>query len=90
VRGIKTTIPFFQWALNDEDFLAARFDTSFIDRKLAARNGEPLHAAGDDHQELAAIAAALSQVLRLAPLGAPAGIATPSRWRDSGRLGSLR
>jgi acetyl-CoA carboxylase biotin carboxylase subunit len=90
VRGIKTTIPFFQWVLSDEDFLAARFDTSFIDRKLAARNGEALHAAGDDHQELAAIAAALSQVLRPAANAAPAGMATPSRWKDSGRMGSLR
>ena len=34
VRGIRTTIPFFQWILEDEDFKAARFDTSFIDRKL--------------------------------------------------------
>jgi acetyl-CoA carboxylase biotin carboxylase subunit len=90
VRGIKTTIPFFQWVLGDEDFLAARFDTSFIDRKLAARNGEPLHTPGEDHQELAAIAAALSQVLRTPEDGAPAGLAIPSRWRDSGRLGSLR
>ena len=35
VRGIKTTIPFFRWILDDEDFVAGRFDTSFIDDKLA-------------------------------------------------------
>ena len=34
VRGIRTTIPFFQWILEDEDFKAGRFDTGFIDRKL--------------------------------------------------------
>ena len=34
VRGIRTTIPFFQWILEDGDFKAARFDTGFIDRKL--------------------------------------------------------
>mgnify|MGYP001163410947 CR=1 FL=1 len=34
VHGIKTTIPFFTWALDDPDFIAGRFDTSFIDRKL--------------------------------------------------------
>ena len=37
VRGIRTTIPFFQWILEDEDFKAGRFDTSFIDRKLGKR-----------------------------------------------------
>ena len=41
VRGIKTTIPFFQWVLRDEDFIAGRFDTGFIDRKLGARDGAP-------------------------------------------------
>ena len=42
VRGIRTTIPFFQWVLDDEDFKAARFDTGFIDRKLGQR--APLQA----------------------------------------------
>ena len=45
VLGIKTTIPFFQWVLDDEDFVAGRFDTGFIDRKLGARNGRPLARA---------------------------------------------
>ena len=39
VRGIRTTIPFFRWILEDEDFRAGRFDTTFIDRKLGGRNG---------------------------------------------------
>ena len=44
VRGIRTTIPFFQWILDDEDFKAARFDTGFIDRKLGKdRCGRPMH-----------------------------------------------
>ena len=43
VRGIRTTIPFFKWILEDEDFKAGRFDTSFIDRKLGA-NGATLQA----------------------------------------------
>ena len=38
----------------------ARFDTSFIDRKLGARNGEPLRVPDAEHEELAAIAAALA------------------------------
>jgi acetyl-CoA carboxylase biotin carboxylase subunit len=85
VRGIKTTIPFFQWVLTDEDFIAGRFDTGFIDRKLSARNGQPLREPNAAQQELAAIAAALSHMTSaaVAPL---AGMPAPSsRWKDRAR-----
>jgi acetyl-CoA carboxylase, biotin carboxylase subunit len=88
VHGIQTTLPFFQWLLEDQDFIDARFDTGFIDRKLAARSGKPLGAAGDEEQELAAVAVALSQVLQ-----PPTGnrFAPPSsRWKDEGRFEGLR
>jgi acetyl-CoA carboxylase biotin carboxylase subunit len=85
VRGIETTIPFFQWILEDEDFVAGRFDTGFIDRKLGARNGDPLRMPDADHEELAAIAAAFAQMAQ-SPAPAPA----PSRWRASGRIEALR
>ena len=42
VVGIRTTIPFFEWVLEDADFLAARFDTTFIDRKLGRPAGRPV------------------------------------------------
>jgi acetyl-CoA carboxylase biotin carboxylase subunit len=88
VRGIKTTIPFFRWILDDEDFVAGRFDTSFIDRKLAARNGNPLRPADEEHEELAAIAAAFAQIARTpGVVGAPP---ETSRWRSSGRLDVFR
>jgi acetyl-CoA carboxylase biotin carboxylase subunit len=92
VRGIKTTIPFFQWVLEDDDFVAGRFDTGYIDRKLGARNGAPLREAGDEHQELAAIAAALSQVIRSAGSDkrSTGGRLPRSRWKDQARLGALR
>jgi acetyl-CoA carboxylase biotin carboxylase subunit len=90
VRGIKTTIPFFKWILEDADFIRGDFDTSFIDRKLSGRNGAPLVAAGADHEEMAAIAAALSQVLRPANAPAAAAALASSRWKDQGRLESLR
>jgi acetyl-CoA carboxylase biotin carboxylase subunit len=85
VRGIKTTIPFFQWVLTDEDFIAGRFDTGFIDRKLSARNGQPLREPTAAQQELAAIAAALSHMTSAA--AAPlAGMPAPSsRWKDRAR-----
>jgi acetyl-CoA carboxylase biotin carboxylase subunit len=90
VRGIKTTIPFFQWVLDDADFLAARFDTGFIDRKLGERKGEPLRAAGAEDEEIAAIVAALTQVIAPAAEEGGAAAAITSRWRDAGRTEALR
>jgi acetyl-CoA carboxylase biotin carboxylase subunit len=89
VRGIKTTIPFFKWILEDEDFKAGRFDTSFIDRKLGGANGGPLQAIDPDHEDLAAIAAAVHMFTKPAGNGAAAAPA-PSRWRDAGRADALR
>ena len=89
VHGIKTTIPFFQWVLEDEDFVTAAFDTSFIDRKLGARNGAPLREPAADAQDVAAIAAALSQLLRSSASGTTVQAAS-SRWKDLGRQEALR
>jgi acetyl-CoA carboxylase biotin carboxylase subunit len=88
VHGIATTIPFFRWLLEDDDFLAGRFDTGFIDRKLGARNGQPFREPTEEHREIAVIAAALSQILD-AP-DAAAAPAAPSRWRDQARNEALR
>ena len=42
VRGIKTTIPFFQWILDrPTTSLAGRFDTTYLDDVLVQRKGEP-------------------------------------------------
>ncbi|MEP7117518.1 MAG: acetyl-CoA carboxylase biotin carboxylase subunit, partial [Acidobacteriota bacterium] len=91
VHGIKTTLPFFRWALEDPDFLAGRFDTTFIDRKLAERDGAPFDPSSDDDDTLAAIAAALHQVLGgqgAAQVGA-APATPPSRWRQQARVEGL-
>jgi acetyl-CoA carboxylase biotin carboxylase subunit len=95
VRGIRTTIPFFQWILEDGDFKAGRFDTGFIDRKLgrdSAGGGQkersPLQPIDAAHEDLAAIAAAVYVFTRPDASGpvAPA----VSRWRDAGRTEALR
>ena len=87
VRGIRTTIPFFKWILDDEDFKAGRFDTSFIDRKLGA-NGATLQAIEPVHEDLAAIAAAVHVFTKPPVTGAI--VAPASRWRDAGRVDALR
>ncbi len=90
VHGIKTTIPFFRWALDDADFLAGRFDTAFIDRTLAERGGAPFDQPAADDETLAAIAAALH--LALGGGTAPAVGVTPavSAWRQQARVEALR
>ena len=89
VRGIKTTIPFFKWILEDDDFKAGRFDTSFIDRKLGGANGSPLRTIDPGHEDLAAIAAAVHMFTK--PAGnAETAAPVPSRWRDAGRVDALR
>jgi acetyl-CoA carboxylase biotin carboxylase subunit len=87
VRGIKTTIPFFKWILEDEDFKAGRFDTSFIDRKLSG--GSSLQTIDPAHEDLAAIAAAVQVFTTPAASGVAAAPAS-SRWRDVGRAEALR
>jgi acetyl-CoA carboxylase biotin carboxylase subunit len=89
VRGIRTTIPFFRWILEDEDFKAGRFDTTFIDRKLGARNGQPLAAPDEDHAVLAAIAVAVRQFTSAA---VPASAVAPSasRWQQAARQAARR
>ena len=89
VVGIRTTIPFFLWVLDDPDFVAGRVDTTFIDRKLAERNGTPFVAATADEEELAAVAAALHVVLRAATRPSEPA-APPSRWRQRARVESVR
>ncbi len=84
VHGIKTTIPFFTWALNDPDFVAGRFDTSFIDRKLAERAGVPFDLPDGEDETMAAIAAAVHLATR-APRGSQPPPAPASRWQHQAR-----
>jgi acetyl/propionyl-CoA carboxylase alpha subunit len=65
IAGVKTTIPFFTWLLDDEDFLASRVDTTFLDRALAERNGTPFGAPGAGIEDLAALGAALDAYFAL-------------------------
>ena len=88
VRGIRTTIPFFQWILDDDDFKAARFDTGFIDRKLGSPPSGPLQAI----EPRTKISRRLPPRCTCSPSPSPNGVAAPaaSRWRDAGRTEALR
>ena len=88
VRGIRTTIPFFKWILDDEDFVAGRFDTTFIDRKFSAAGGGSLPPVTPAQEDLAVIATALHQFTK--PSVASPAAAPTSRWQDAGRVEALR
>ena len=95
IAGVPTTIPLFRWLLAHDDVVAARFDTTFLDRVLAERNGDPFLEAPGDGEETAILAAALSVALGggAAASGAgapPAAGAHASRWKQTARVEGLR
>jgi acetyl-CoA carboxylase biotin carboxylase subunit len=59
VEGIRTTIPFFRWMLDQPAFQAGAFHTAALDELLQQRQGAPFSTPDEDEQEVAAIAAAL-------------------------------
>jgi acetyl/propionyl-CoA carboxylase alpha subunit len=68
VVGIKTSIPFFRWMLQQPDFAEARFHTAYLDEILRTRAGEPFTSADDERTDAAVIAAAVQHALRQNPL----------------------
>ena len=91
IGGVPTTIPMFRWLLGHDDFVAARFDTTFLDRVLAAREGVSFVEPPEDAEELAVLAAALSVVLGGAATETAArGERAESRWKQAARVEALR
>jgi acetyl-CoA carboxylase, biotin carboxylase subunit len=92
VRGIKTSIPFFRWLLEDRDFREGRIDTTFLDRELARRNGEPFVTVPDEAGRVALLAAAIQAYERATPGSGAAGAGRGASrgWALQGRLDSLR
>jgi len=86
VVGIRTSLPFFQALVDDADFAAARFDTGWLDRRLAAGLFIPPLPADDDLAVLAAAVLARSEEKRFA---APKR-GRVSAWREAARRGALR
>jgi len=69
VVGIKTSVPFFRWLLAQAEFEKGHFDTTYLDRLLKARQGEPFMPSGDIEEEVATIAAALFAEMRVPDTG---------------------
>ncbi len=94
VLGIRTTIPFFLWLMRQPDYVAAEYDTTYLDRLLAARAAAPDAARFSDlpecDEDLVAVAAAVDAWLRsgIREDGAAPGAA--ARWTSVARREALR
>ena len=90
IGGIKTTIPFHQWLMDDEDFQAGHLDTGFIERRYQPHAAHPDQLA----QDVALIAAALDhwQATRQAaatPMSQNGGEGV-NPWKLAGRVDLMR
>ncbi|HEX9869799.1 MAG TPA: acetyl-CoA carboxylase biotin carboxylase subunit [Candidatus Tectomicrobia bacterium] len=90
IGGIKTTIPFHQWLMDDDDFLAGRLDTGFIERRYRPQAPHPDELT----QDMALIAAVLDQwqVTRQATATpvSPSGGEDVNPWKLAGRVDLMR
>jgi acetyl-CoA carboxylase biotin carboxylase subunit len=96
VRGIRTTVGFFRWLLEQPAFVAGEFHTGFLDELLHTRVGEPFLKAEASYEEVAAIAAALLTSVRPSSAsggnsgGTSAGAGSLRGWTSAARRESLR
>jgi acetyl-CoA carboxylase biotin carboxylase subunit len=86
IGGIKTNIGLFRRILTDADFRAARIDTGYLERLLAA--GPAMDEAIVPEDVVAVAAAIFAASSRRETVVVDA--AAESRWAEAGRLEGLR
>jgi acetyl-CoA carboxylase biotin carboxylase subunit len=87
IGGIKTNIGLFRRILTDADFRAARIDTGYLERLLAAG---PAPVQESIPEDVAALAAALFVASTQGETVVVADAAAKSRWAETGRREGLR
>jgi len=91
VLGIRTTIPFFLWLMREHDYIAGRFDTTYLDGLLASRRGQSFSTFSEEDERHIAIAAALDSILRARADAVASGRAAGgSAWQQAARQEALR
>jgi len=91
VRGIKTTIPFFLWLMQQPDYVDGRYDTTYLDRLLIDRKGDSFSELTAADEEVASIATALDAYLRATGNAGTSGAAeSTTHWKRAARLEALR
>jgi acetyl-CoA carboxylase biotin carboxylase subunit len=95
VRGIRTTVPFFRWLLDQPLFGDAAFHTGFLDTLLQQRRGQSFSEPESSLREVAVVAAALyaAGVSRVTPAAAACPERAPASrraWTHQAKVESLR
>jgi len=90
VSGIRTTLPFFAWLLDQREFLDGAFHTAYLDEVLASRNGSPFVQPPPTVEDVAVIAAALRAVLSPGVADGGDAPASARRWKSQARAENLR
>ena len=98
VRGIRTTVPFFRWLLDQPLFREAAFHTEFLDTLLQQRHGASFSEPESSLREVALIAAAIyasrpasAEAAAGSVVPIIAGAATgPGAWTQQARIENLR
>jgi len=92
IVGIRTTIPFFLWLMAEPDFLAGRFDTTYLDALLRSRRGESFSRFSEHEERTIAMAAALDAWFRASGAAAVpgGGLRSGSAWKIAARQEALR
>jgi len=85
VTGVRTTVPFFRWLLEQPTFVAGRVHAGGLDEVLHDRREEAFAARDSSLEEVALIAAALDLAMR-----AHADRDAPSAWAGLARREGLR
>ena len=89
ISGVPTTVPLFKWLLEDADFVAGRFDTTYLDRVLEKRVGTSFVSSTDDRvvEQLVITAAAISVAVNSAgSISSQPNSDESSKWRRAARI----
>jgi acetyl-CoA carboxylase biotin carboxylase subunit len=73
VLGIRTTVPFFSWIVDQEAFRSGAFHTGYLDEVLHQAQGQPFLTPEAVDEDVAAIAAALHMAAQARPSTRSAG-----------------
>jgi acetyl-CoA carboxylase biotin carboxylase subunit len=92
VLGIRTTIPFFVWLMQQPQYRDGQYDTTWLDRLMVARGGASFNELDDDEKRLVAIAAAIDahRRARSGAETAPGQSRDQSLWEKTARIEALR
>jgi acetyl-CoA carboxylase biotin carboxylase subunit len=89
--GIRTTIPFFLWLMEQPEYREGRYDTTYLDRLLQSRRGESFSRLTAGDQDLVTMAVGIDAFIKAhgrSQSGTDAALVT--HWLQAARREGLR